>query len=184
MGLQRVGHDWASELNWIKKTAGLCNLICKSHQTCKEEIITTFRTLFRKKGERIKKTNRECTGLHSLYKISDTLTLNLRIRFQQSSHQSLTDKVAHCIYTARTNNIVICWSWLFLLGVWNFAGTSLTLYRRQWSRLSPRKRNAKRKNGCLMRPLNHWEKKRSKRQRRKGKIYPSEYQVQKNIKER
>ena len=27
-----------------------------------------------------------------------------------------------------------------------------TLYRRQWSRLSPRKRNAKRQNGCQRRP--------------------------------
>ena len=31
---------------------------------------------------------------------------------------------------------------------WRF----VTLYRRQGSRLSPRKRNAKRQNGCLMRP--------------------------------
>ena len=29
---------------------------------------------------------------------------------------------------------------------------------------------------------NSWEKKRSKRQRRKGKIYPSEYRVPKNTK--
>ena len=31
---------------------------------------------------------------------------------------------------------------------WRF----MTLYRRQGSRPSPRKRNAKRKNGCLIRP--------------------------------
>ena len=31
---------------------------------------------------------------------------------------------------------------------------------------------------------NSWEKKRSERQRRQGKIYPSEYRVQKNSKER
>ena len=34
-----------------------------------------------------------------------------------------------------------------------------------------RKRNAKRQNGCLRRPYKY-EKKRSKKQRRKGKIYP------------
>ena len=28
----------------------------------------------------------------------------------------------------------------------------MTLYRRQWSRPSPRKRNAKKQNGCLGRP--------------------------------
>ena len=32
--------------------------------------------------------------------------------------------------------------------------------------------------------INTWEKKRSKRQRGKGKIYPSEYRVPKNSKER
>ena len=36
---------------------------------------------------------------------------------------------------------------------WRF----VTLYRRQGSRLSPRKRNAKRQNGCLRRPYNSCE---------------------------
>ena len=34
----------------------------------------------------------------------------------------------------------------------NYGQRFVTLYRRQWSRPSPRKRNAKRQNGCLMRP--------------------------------
>ena len=34
----------------------------------------------------------------------------------------------------------------------NFGQRSVTLYRRQGSRLSPRKRNAKKQNGCLRRP--------------------------------
>ena len=34
----------------------------------------------------------------------------------------------------------------------NYGRRFVTLYRRQWSRPSPRKRNAKRKNGCLRRP--------------------------------
>ena len=46
------------------------------------------------------------------------------------------------------------------------------MYRRQGSRPSPRKTNAKRQNGCLRRAYNTCEKKRSKKQRRKGKIYP------------
>ena len=144
----------------------------------------------------------------------------------------------------------------------NYGQRFRTLYRRQWSRLSPRKRNAKRQNGCLRRsykqlpcraslivqsvrnlpavqetlvqslgqkdPLekemathsrilawkisgtqepgglqsmgsqrvwhdwatntylltNSWKKKRSERQKRKGKIYLSEYRVPKNRKER
>ena len=48
----------------------------------------------------------------------------------------------------------------------------------------PRKRNAKRQNGCLRRLTNSYEKKRSKRQRRKGQIYPFECRVPKNSKER
>ena len=48
----------------------------------------------------------------------------------------------------------------------------VTLYRRQGSRTSPWKRNAKKQNGCLKRLTNSCEKKRSKKQRRKGKIYP------------
>ena len=38
----------------------------------------------------------------------------------------------------------------------------------------PKKKNAKKQNGCLRRPYNSCEKKRSKKQRRKGKIYPFE----------
>ena len=45
----------------------------------------------------------------------------------------------------------------------------------------PKKRNAKRQNGCLRKPYTQL---RSKTQRRKGKIYPSEYRVPKNSKER
>jgi len=60
----------------------------------------------------------------------------------------------------------------------------MTLYRRQRSRSSQRKRNTKRQNGCLRRPYNSCEKKKSEGQRRKGKIYPSECRVTKNSKER
>ena len=34
----------------------------------------------------------------------------------------------------------------------NYGQRFVTLYRRQWSRTSPRKRNGKRQNGCLRRP--------------------------------
>ena len=36
----------------------------------------------------------------------------------------------------------------------NYGQRFVTLYRRQWSRPSPRKRNAKRQNGCLRGPYN------------------------------
>ena len=49
---------------------------------------------------------------------------------------------------------------------------------------SPKKRNAKRQNGCLRRPYKKLEKKRSERQRIKEKIYPFECRVPKNSKER
>ena len=60
------------------------------------------------------------------------------------------------------------------------------LYRRQGSRPSPRKRNPKRQNGCLFGGslTNSCEKKRSKRQRRKGMIYPFEWRIPRNNKER
>jgi len=52
----------------------------------------------------------------------------------------------------------------------NYGWRFVTLYRRQGSRPSPWKRNAKKKNGCLRSPYNSSEKKRSEKQRRKGKI--------------
>ena len=60
----------------------------------------------------------------------------------------------------------------------------ITLYRRPWSKPSPRKRNAKRQSVIWRGLTKIWEKKRSKRQRRKGMIYPSEFRVPKNSKER
>ena len=63
---------------------------------------------------------------------------------------------------------------------WRF----VTVYRRQESRPSPRKRNAKKQNGCLWRPYNTCEKMGSEKQRRKGKIYPLECKVPKNSKKR
>ena len=56
----------------------------------------------------------------------------------------------------------------------------MTLYRRQGSRPSPWKRNAKKQNGCWGGLRNSCEKKRSERQRSKGKIYPFECRVPKN----
>ena len=46
----------------------------------------------------------------------------------------------------------------------------MTLYRRQGSRPSPWKRNAKKQNGVWGGLTNSCEKKRSEKQRRKGKI--------------
>ena len=47
----------------------------------------------------------------------------------------------------------------------NYGQRFVTLYRREGSRPSPRKRNAKRQNGCLRRPYNSCEKKKSEGQR-------------------
>ena len=66
----------------------------------------------------------------------------------------------------------------------NYGQRFVTLYRRQGSRPSPRKRNAKKQNGCLRALTNSSQKKRSKKQRRKGKIYPFECRVPKKSKER
>ena len=67
----------------------------------------------------------------------------------------------------------------------NYGWRFMTLYRRQGARPYPRKRNAKKKNGCLRRAYtNTCEKKRREKQRRKEKIYPFERRVPKNSKER
>ena len=59
------------------------------------------------------------------------------------------------------------------------------MYRSQGSRSSPRKRNAKKAKWLSEEALQIAEKKkRSKRQRRKGKIYPFECRLPKNSKER
>ena len=59
----------------------------------------------------------------------------------------------------------------------------MTLYRKQGLRPSPRKRSANKAKWLSEEALQIAEK-RSKRQRRKGKIYPSEFRVPKNSKER
>ena len=58
---------------------------------------------------------------------------------------------------------------------WRF----VTLYRRQESKPSPRKRNAKKQNAYPRSLTNSCEKKGSKKQRRKGKIYPFECRLPK-----
>ena len=66
----------------------------------------------------------------------------------------------------------------------NYGQRFMTLYRRQESRTSSRKRNAKKQNGCLRKPYKSCEKKKSKKQRRTGKIYLFECRFPKNSKER
>ena len=66
----------------------------------------------------------------------------------------------------------------------NYGQRFVTLYRRQESRPSPRKRNPENKMAVWRGLTNSCEKKRSKRQRRKGKIHPFECRVPKNSKER
>ena len=66
----------------------------------------------------------------------------------------------------------------------NYGRRFMTLYRRQESRPSPGKRNAKKQNGCLGSIINICEEKGSEKQRRKGKRYPFECRVPKNSKDR
>ena len=66
----------------------------------------------------------------------------------------------------------------------NYGRRFVTLYRRQWSRLPQEKEMQKGKIVVWEGLADSWERKKSKRQRRKGKIYPSECRVPKNSKER
>ena len=65
----------------------------------------------------------------------------------------------------------------------NYGMRFVTLYRRQGSRPSPWKRNAKKQMALWGGFTNSYEK-RSEKQRRKGKIHPFECRVPKNSKER
>ena len=60
----------------------------------------------------------------------------------------------------------------------------MILYRRQGSRPTHRKEMQKGKMAVWGGLTNSYEKKRSEKQRRKGKIYPFECRVPKNSKER
>ena len=62
----------------------------------------------------------------------------------------------------------------------NYGWKFITLYRRQGPKSPQRKRNAKGKMVVWGGLTNSWEKKRSERQGRKGKIYPSDCRVPKN----
>ena len=66
----------------------------------------------------------------------------------------------------------------------NYAWRFMTSYRREESRPSPRKEMQKSKMAVWGGLTNSCEKKGSKKQRRKGKIYPFECRVLKNSKER
>ena len=51
----------------------------------------------------------------------------------------------------------------------NYARRFVTLYRRQGSRPSPRRRNAKRQNGCLRRPYKELRKEEKPKTKKKRK---------------
>ena len=65
----------------------------------------------------------------------------------------------------------------------NYGWRFVTLYRRQESRSSPRKRNAKKAKWLSEEALQIAEKRRE-RQKRKGKTYSTEYRIPENNKER
>ena len=66
----------------------------------------------------------------------------------------------------------------------NYGQRFVTLYRRQGAISSPRKRNEKSKMAVRGGLTNSCEKKRSEKQRRKGKIKAFEDRIPKNSKER
>ena len=58
------------------------------------------------------------------------------------------------------------------------------MYRKQLSKLSPRERNAKRQNGCLRKPYKELIKEEKLKAKEERKIYPSEGELPKNIKDK
>ena len=67
----------------------------------------------------------------------------------------------------------------------NYGWRFITLYRRQWSKPFQKKKKCKKVKKVVVwgSLTNSWEKKRSERQRRKGKIYPTKCRVPENSKE-
>jgi len=63
-------------------------------------------------------------------------------------------------------------------------GWRFVTFTRSGDQNHPKEKERQRQHGCWGAFTNSWEKKRSKRQRRKGKIDPSECRVPKNSKER
>ena len=66
----------------------------------------------------------------------------------------------------------------------NYGQRFTRFYSRCWPKPSPRKRNIRRQNDSWGGLTNSWEKKRHERQRREGKISPSECRIPKSSKER
>ena len=54
----------------------------------------------------------------------------------------------------------------------NYGRRFMTLYRREESRPSPRKRNTKKQNGCLRRPYKHLRKEEKGKAKEKRKDIP------------
>ena len=87
------------------------------------------------------------------------------------SSQSIQETLLHSGQVPRLSSLI-------------FHGLGMTLYGRQWSTRSPRKRNSKRQNGCL-RSANKWLRKVAKgKGEKERKIYLFECRVPKNSKER
>ena len=64
-----------------------------------------------------------------------------------------------------------CFLTCIQVSLMNYGWRFVTLYRRQGSRPSPRKRNAKNKNGCLRRPYNSWVKRREAKSKGEKEAY-------------
>ena len=87
-------------------------------------------------------------------------------------------------YTVQVTNRFKGLDLIDLVCLMNYGLRFVTLHRRQGSRPSHGKEMKKSKTAVWGGLSNSCEKKRSEKQRRKGKIYPSECRVPKNSKER
>ena len=85
-------------------------------------------------------------------------------------------------YTVELTNRFKGWDLIDCLK--NYGWRFVTLYRRQWSKLSPRKRNAKRQNGCLRRAYKKLGKEEKWKTKEKRKDIPIWMQSSRNSKER
>ena len=153
MGLQRVGHDWATELNW-----NLANTVFPQHKRRlytwsspdgqhRNRIDYILCSQKRRNSIQSAKTGLEadCGSDHELLIAKFRLKL-MKIGkttrpFRYGLNQIPYDYMMKVRNTFKGLDPIEC--------LMSYGRRFVTLYRGRWSRPSPRKRNARRQSGCL-----------------------------------
>ena len=150
MGSHRVGHDWATELNWTElNDLNMCRrLYTWTSQDGQQWNQIDYILCSQRWRSSIQSTKTrlgvDCGSEHELFIAEFRLKLKKVGKTTRPFRYDL-NKIPYD-YTVEVRNRFKG------LDLMNYGMKFVTLYRRQGSRPSPRKRNAKRQNGSLRRP--------------------------------